>query len=57
MPLIVGKLVQEALGADENRVILFDDEGEHPLAAGPKRAVARDIIHHLSRLFGVSRQP
>ena len=57
VPLIVGNLVQEALGADENRVILFDDEGEHPLAAGPKRAVARDIIHHLSRLFGVSRQP
>jgi len=57
LPLLVGNLVQEALGADENRVILFDDDGEHPLAPGPKAAVARDIIAHLSRLFGIHRQP
>ncbi|MEY3202606.1 MAG: bifunctional phosphopantothenoylcysteine decarboxylase/phosphopantothenate synthase [Pseudomonadota bacterium] len=56
LPLVVGNLVQEALGADESRVVLFDDHGEHPLPAGPKAVLARDIIHHISRLFYAGRE-
>ena len=35
LPLLVGNLVQDALGGDDNAVTLFDDQGQHPLAAAP----------------------
>lgn len=57
LPLIVGNLVADSLGRDDARVILFDDQGEHPLAAGPKTAIARDIVHHIARLFSGRRNP
>lgn len=51
IPLIVGNLVQDGLGADDNRVVLFDDNGSTPLAPAPKLELARQIVAHVARLI------
>lgn len=51
IPLIVGNLVQDGLGADDNRVILFDDNGSTPLAPASKMDIARQIVAHVARLI------
>jgi phosphopantothenoylcysteine decarboxylase/phosphopantothenate--cysteine ligase len=55
LPLVVGNLVQDGLGSDRNQVILFDDDGAHPLPAGNKLAVARGIVAHMARLMKCTR--
>ncbi|MFZ2628955.1 MAG: bifunctional phosphopantothenoylcysteine decarboxylase/phosphopantothenate--cysteine ligase CoaBC [Rugosibacter sp.] len=50
--LVVGKLVQDGLGTDTNRVILFDASGAHPLPLADKMDVARGIVAHLATLMG-----
>jgi phosphopantothenoylcysteine decarboxylase/phosphopantothenate--cysteine ligase len=52
IPLIVGNLIHEGCGGETNRVILFDDEGRHPLPAANKRCIARQLIEHIARLLG-----
>ena len=49
IPLIVGNLVEEGLGTDDNRVILFDDNASTPLAPAPKLDLARQIVAHIAR--------
>lgn len=51
LPLIVGNLVQDGLGGDDNQVVLFDDTGRHPLPKAPKPEVARAIVAHLAGLL------
>lgn len=51
LPLVVGNLVQEALGSDTNTVVLFDAAGQHTLAPAAKDVVARDIVAHISHLM------
>ncbi len=51
LPLVVGNLVQNALGSDDNQVTLFDELGAHPLPAGDKLAVARAVVAHIARLM------
>jgi phosphopantothenoylcysteine decarboxylase/phosphopantothenate--cysteine ligase len=51
LPLIVGNLVQDGLGGDDNQVVLFDDAGRHPLPRAPKPDVARAIVAHLASLL------
>lgn len=51
LPLIVGNLVQDGLGGDNNQVVLFDDAGRHPLPKAPKPEVARAIVAHLAGLL------
>lgn len=51
LPLIVGNLVQDGLGGDDNQVVLYDDAGRHPLPRAPKPEVARAIVAHLARLL------
>ncbi len=41
LPMVVGNLVQDGLGGDDNQVVLFDDAGRHPLPRAPKPEVAR----------------
>lgn len=48
VPLLVGNLIQDGMGGDSNRVVLYDDQGSHPLPAGAKDEVARDIVAHLA---------
>ncbi|MBI5862305.1 MAG: bifunctional phosphopantothenoylcysteine decarboxylase/phosphopantothenate--cysteine ligase CoaBC [Rhodocyclales bacterium] len=49
--LVVGNLIQDGLGCDTNRVILFDAEGAHPLLLADKATVAGRIVSHLANLL------
>lgn len=49
IPLIVGNLIQEGFGGEDNRIVLFDDHGVHPLAPAAKPALARQLIEHIAR--------
>ena len=51
LPLVVGNLVQDGLGGDDNQVVLFDAAGRHPLPKAPKPEVARAIVAHLAGLL------
>jgi phosphopantothenoylcysteine decarboxylase / phosphopantothenate---cysteine ligase len=55
LDLVVGNLVQDGLGADDNLVTLFDAAGAHPLPRAPKDAVARQIINHLAPMLAARR--
>jgi phosphopantothenoylcysteine decarboxylase / phosphopantothenate---cysteine ligase len=48
VPLMAANLAQEALGADDNAITLYDDRGEHPLGRGPKLELARKLIGHVA---------
>ena len=51
IPLIAGNLIQDGFGGDDNRLVLFDDEGAHPLAPAAKSVLARELIEHVARLL------
>ena len=51
LPMLVGNLVSDGMGGDDNTVILYDDAGRHPLPRAPKAEVARGIVAHLARLI------
>jgi len=51
LPLIVGNLVQDGLGGDDNLGVLYDDAGRHPLPRAPKPDLARAIVAHLAGLL------
>jgi len=52
IPLIAGNLIQDGFGGDDNRLVLFDDHGSHPLAPASKDVLARQLIEHIARLTG-----
>lgn len=49
--LVVGNLVQHAMGGDNTQVVLYDAQGRHPLEPGSKQAVAGEIVAHLSNML------
>lgn len=51
LDLVVGNLVQDGLGADDNQVTLYDAKGAHPLPRAPKDEVARRIVEHFAPLL------
>lgn len=51
LPLLAANLVQSAIGSDENELILFDDDGVHPLGRQPKDALARQLVQHIATLM------
>jgi phosphopantothenoylcysteine decarboxylase/phosphopantothenate--cysteine ligase len=51
LPLLVGNLVSEGMGGDDNSVTLFDDDGRHPLPRASKAVVARGIVDHLAGML------
>ena len=51
VPLLAANLAQNAIGADENEIILFDDEGSHPLPRAAKEVVARQLVAHIAKLY------
>lgn len=57
LPLLAANLVQQAMGADDNEVILLDDAGTHRLPRGPKLDVARQLVAHLAALYTHTRKP
>ena len=51
LPLLVANLAQEAIGADDNELILFDDTGEHRLPRADKLTLARALLQHVAQLY------
>jgi phosphopantothenoylcysteine decarboxylase/phosphopantothenate--cysteine ligase len=55
VPLLAANLVQSALGAEDNELVLFDDNGTHRLPRSSKLAQARALVRHIARLYKPSR--
>ena len=51
IPLIVGNLIQDGFGGDDNRLVLFDAHGETPLPPGSKLELARRLVAHIATLL------
>jgi len=51
LALVVGNLVQDGLGGDDNSVILFDERGRHPLGPASKMEIARGIVDHIAQML------
>ncbi len=51
LPMLVGNLVSDGMGGDDNTVILYDDAGRHPLPRASKAEVAQGIVAHLARML------
>jgi len=52
IPLLIGNLVQEAMEGDSTRLVLYDDQGVHPLARADKLTAARCVIAEIARRYG-----
>ena len=51
IPLIAANLAQDALGAEQNAIRLYDGRGEHDLGRGPKIELARKLVAHVAALL------
>jgi phosphopantothenoylcysteine decarboxylase/phosphopantothenate--cysteine ligase len=51
VPLIAANLAQEALGADDNAITLYDARGRHSLGRGPKLEQARKLLAHVAGML------
>ncbi len=51
LPLLAANLVQTAFGADDNELVLFDDQGRHPLPRAPKIEQARMLVAHIASIY------
>jgi phosphopantothenoylcysteine decarboxylase/phosphopantothenate--cysteine ligase len=51
IPLLAANLAQQALGADDNEITLYDDKGEHPLGRGSKADQARKLVGHFAAML------
>jgi phosphopantothenoylcysteine decarboxylase/phosphopantothenate--cysteine ligase len=51
LPLLVGNLVQHAIGSDDNELVLFDDSGSHVLPRADKLTLARLLMRHIAQYY------
>jgi phosphopantothenoylcysteine decarboxylase / phosphopantothenate---cysteine ligase len=51
IPLLAANLAQEAIGADESALTLYDEAGEHPLGRAPKLELARRLVEHVAGML------
>jgi phosphopantothenoylcysteine decarboxylase/phosphopantothenate--cysteine ligase len=51
LPMLVGNLLDDGLGGDENTVVIYDEEGRHPLPRAPKAYLAQRIIERIADLL------
>ena len=51
LPLLAANLAQNAIGADDNELTLFDDAGTHTLPRASKTVLARQLIDHIAGLY------
>ena len=51
IPLIVGNLIQDGFGGENNTLVLFDNEGRHPLAPASKLQLARQLVARIATLL------
>jgi phosphopantothenoylcysteine decarboxylase/phosphopantothenate--cysteine ligase len=49
LPLLIANRAQDALGSDDNEVVLLDDSGAHPLPRMDKLALARRLIAEIAQ--------
>ena len=56
IPLLAANLAQQAIGADENELILFDDAGEHVLPRADKLTLAQALLRHIAKLYQQGKQ-
>ena len=49
--MMVANLAQNAIGADDNEVMLLDDAGTHKLARAHKEVVAKEIVTRIASLY------
>jgi len=57
LPLLAANLAQAAIGADDNELVLFDDDGVHRLARASKLELARTLIRHIAKLYRPRKTP
>jgi phosphopantothenoylcysteine decarboxylase/phosphopantothenate--cysteine ligase len=55
LPLLAANLAQNAIGADDNELILFDDAGEHLLPRADKLTQARALLNHMIALIDIKK--
>jgi phosphopantothenoylcysteine decarboxylase / phosphopantothenate---cysteine ligase len=55
LPLLAANLAQNAIGADDNELVLFDDAGEHLLPRADKLTQARALLNHMVKLIGSNK--
>ena len=48
LPLLVGNMVQQAVGSDENELVLFDDSGRQSLPRADKLTLARQLLQRIA---------
>jgi phosphopantothenoylcysteine decarboxylase/phosphopantothenate--cysteine ligase len=51
VPLLAANLAQDALGSEQNAIVLFDDRGQHSLGRGLKIELARKILDHVAGML------
>ena len=49
LPLLVGNLVQQAVGSDDNELVLFDETGSQTLPRADKLTLARLLMQHIAK--------
>lgn len=49
LPLLVGNLVQQAVGSDDNELVLFDDSGSQTLPRADKLTLARQLMQRIAQ--------
>lgn len=49
LPLLVGNLVQQAFGSDDNELVLFDDSGRQTLPRADKLTLARQLMQRIAQ--------
>jgi phosphopantothenoylcysteine decarboxylase/phosphopantothenate--cysteine ligase len=58
IPLIAANLAQEALGAQDSAITLYDARGAYPLGRASKLVLARKLMAHVARMIaGGGRRP
>ena len=55
IPLIVGNLIEDGFAGDRNTLVLFDDDGQHPLPPAPKIDLARQLVARIADLLEKTR--
>lgn len=51
IPLLAANLAQDAIGSDDNELLLFDAAGEHRLPRADKLTTARALLQHAVTLY------
>jgi len=55
LAMVVGNLVEDGLGGDDNLVTLYDAQGRYPLPRAAKSEIAAHIVEHLAPLLKAHR--